>query len=166
MKTSEILDKYRKIISAILNCKPEEIKFFIKDRGEGKDKTIWDEIGNLTYTKDNNWSLGYYKVELHTKKIKKQISNFRLYKMPHCCAYMISCDVSVYAEFRNKRIGTILNQLRQDIGRLLGYSSFLCTDIEQNTNQRKLLATNGFKDIHNVVNKRTQNRVYLSVINL
>ena len=64
------------------------------------------------------------------------------------------------------RIGTILNQLRQDIGRLLGYSSIICTDIQQNTNQRKLLETNGWKDIHSVINKRTNNRVYLSVINI
>ena len=86
--------------------------------------------------------------------------------MPHCCAFMVSCNVNVTEKYRGMRIGTILNQFRQDIGRVLNYSSILCTDIEQNTHQRKLLKTNGWKDIHDVVNKRTKNRVYISVINI
>ena len=55
-----------------------------------------------------------------------------------------------------------MNTFRQDIARTLGYSSLMCTDIEQNVNQRKLLKTNGWKDIHSVINKRTKNHVYIS----
>jgi hypothetical protein len=80
--------------------------------------------------------------------------------MPHCCAFMISCNVYVSASYRNKRIGTTLNSLRQDIGRVLGFTSILCTDIEKNIHQRQLLKTNGWKDIHSVINKRTNNQVY------
>lgn len=156
MKTTELLDKYRKIIAPILKCEPEDIRFFITDKGRE------DEIGTLDYKKDNNWSLGQYRVKLKDE----EISRWKLYEMPHCCAFMISCNVIVHEKYRNKRIGTILNQLRQDIGRILGYSSILCTDIEKNVNQRKLLQTNGWKDVHSVINKRTNNRVYLSVINI
>lgn len=163
MKTQEILDKYRKIIAPILKCESKDIKFFIYGRGETyKNQMVQDEIGSLNYEKDNNWSLGTYVVKIKNT----EISRWKLYEMPHCCAFMISCNVTVNPDFRNKRIGTILNQLRQDIGRILNYSSVICTDIEKNTNQRKLLETNGWKDIHDVVNKRTKNRVYISVINI
>lgn len=79
---------------------------------------------------------------------------------------MVSCNALVKEKYRGKRIGTILNQLRQDIGRLLGYSAIICTDIDKNTPQRKLLATNGWKDVYSVLNKRTKNLVHLAVINL
>lgn len=163
MKTLEVLDKYRKIIAPILNCNKEDIRFFITNRGTTpEEQKVEDEIGNLIYEKDNNWALGTYIVKVNGK----EVSRWKLYEMPHCCAFMISCSVSVREEFRNKRIGTILNQLRQDIGRMLGYSSVLCTDIEENINQRKLLKTNGWLDLYSVVNKRTNNRVYLSVVNI
>lgn len=156
-----MLDKYRKVISGILECNPEDIKFYIGDSKE--------EIGTIDYDKNQvsvNWALGDYKVLQQVGEDKKLIAAWSLYQLQHCCAYMVSCRAMVCEEYRNKRIGTILNQLRQDIGRLLNYSAILCTDIEQNTNQRKLLKTNGWKDIHSLVNKRTNNRVYLSVINI
>lgn len=163
MKTLEVLDKYKKIISGILKCDLKDVKFFITDRGYyDEEKKIQDEIGSLIYTKNNDWSLGKYIVKVENK----EISSWRLYELPHCCAFMVSCNVNVDKNYRGKRIGTVLNQLRQDIGRILGYSSVICTDIEQNEYQRKLLKTNGWKDIHSVVNKRTNNRVYLSVVNI
>lgn len=161
MKTTEILDKYRQIISSILKCNKEDIKFFINNSIE--------EVGTIDFDKDEvakNWELGSYNVIQQIGEAKKSISSWKLYQLQHCCAFMVSCNVIVQESYRNKRIGTVLNQLRQDIGRLLGYSSIICTDIEQNINQRKLLYTNGWKDIYSVINKRTNNRVYLSVINI
>jgi hypothetical protein len=161
MKTLEVLDKYKKIISGILNCKPEEIKFYTNNSNE--------EIGTIDFDKNKiskNWELGYYKVIQQVEDKQILISDWKLYQLQHCCAFMVSCNVRVKDEYRNKRIGTILNQCRQDIGRLLGYSAILCTDIEQNQNQRKLLKTNGWKDVFSIINKRTNNRVYLTVINI
>jgi len=161
MKTLELLDKYKKIISGILKCNSEDIKFYINHSTE--------EIGTIDYDKDEvskNWELGTYQVIQQIENKKIVLSSWKLYQLQHCCAFMVSCNVIVHQDYRNKRIGTILNQLRQDIGRILGYSSILCTDIEQNINQRKLLKTNGWKDIHSVINKRTDNRVCISVINI
>jgi hypothetical protein len=170
MKTAELLDKYKKIISGLLRCEYDDITFSV---GKELIKEIEyfqpekDEQGNETgqqvrYTRWKNWSEGVYTVQ----KNDKIISTFELYKMPHCCAILVSCKANVNEEFRNKRIGTTLNNFRQDISKILGYSLLMCTDIEQNINQRKLLATNGWKDVYNIVNKRTNNRVYISVINL
>lgn len=161
MKTLEILDKYRKILAGLIDCNPQDIKFYESSSNE--------EIGTFDYDKDEvtqDWKLGSYKVIQQIEEKQVTISTWNLYQLQHCCAFMVSCNVKVDVNYRNKRVGTVLNQLRQDIGRLLGYSAILCTDIEQNTNQRKLLKTNGWKDIHSIVNKRTNNRVYLSVVNI
>lgn len=190
MKTKEILDKYRKILSGLLKLEEDSIKFYRVNQQYidpsmfkvmmANENTIEikeieyfepekDEQGNETgeqirHTRCNNWSEGKY-IVVNDKK-QNVISSFELYKMPHCCAILVSCKAFVCEEYRNKRIGTVLNQLRQDIGRLLGYSLLMCTDIAQNVCQRKLLATNGWKDIYEVKNKRTGNTVFLSVINL
>lgn len=176
MKTSEVLNKYRKIIAGLLSCNSEDISFYVNN----------ELIGELTYYKTEEEAREYsternipfnmedysnlprcFKLGNYSVKYKDEvISTWKLYEMPHCCAFMISCNVKVIENFRNKRVGTILNQLRQDIGRLLNYSSIICTDIEQNKHQRQLLKTNGWKDIHDVINKRTRNRVFISVINI
>lgn len=170
MKTEAVLKKYTKIIFSILQCEPKDIVFLVDNREIKEIKYLEpekDKDGNVTGKQNEQaywreWSEGKYKVMIKNKKL----STFELYKMPHCCAILVSCQAFVAEEFRNKRIGTVLNDFRQDIGRLLGYSLLFCTDIEQNKHQRKLLKTNGWKDIYDVVNKRTKNRVYLSVINL
>lgn len=170
MKTKELLDKYCKLIAGLLEVKPSEVSFFVGDN-EIKEIEYFepekDDEGNETgqqirHTRWNAWSEGSYKVLIG----KATLSTFELYKMPHCCAIIVSCKAFVAPQFRGKRVGTLLNSFRQDIGRALGYSLMMCTDIEQNEHQRKLLKTNGWKDIYDITNKRTGNRVYISVINL
>lgn len=175
MKTGALLDKYRKIIAGLINCSPDDIKFFVKN-SSGKLEEIeiieyfepekdkeGNETGNkIRYTRWNDWSEGSYSVVAD----KQTIASFELYKLPHCCAILVSCKAWVSEKYRGKRVGTTLNNLRQEIGRVLGYSTLMCTDIEQNKHQRQLLATNGWKDIYSVKNKRTENKVFVSVINL
>lgn len=176
----ELLDKYKILISDILKCKPEEIKFFseqIINEGLDNEKKEFIEIGELFYYKPNeegyteqtrqaNWNLGSYKIKQVIGENLNEISSWKLYQLPHCCAYMVSCNVYIEEEYRKKGIGTILNQLRIEIGKHLNYSSILCTDVKQNKGQRAILAKNGWEDIHSIKNKRTRNLVYLSVINI
>jgi len=179
MKTKEVLDKYRKILSGLLGSdyKPEDIRFFksCKDSYFGITTSLdrlpksFTEIGSFEYEdkpEDEhnviNWSEGTYAV--YAKETV--LSTFKLYRMPHCCGILISCNAFVNKEFRGKRVGTTLNMLRQDIGRVLGYSLLMCTDISQNAPQRKLLATNGWTDLKSFKNKRTGNTVFVSSINL
>ncbi len=154
----ELLDKYKKQISDKIGCKSEDILFC--------DDFSNREVQTLDYYKPHGGTPQSYSVRIIIDDKQHYISTFKLYEMPHCCAIMISCNVDVKEKYRNKGIGTILNKFRQEIGLLLGYSLLLCTDIEQNTHQRRLLKNNGWKDIYNVLNKRTGNNVFISVINL
>lgn len=179
MKTQSVLTKYQRILGGLLKIDPSKISFLINDTA-GKRPTDYTPIELIKYLepeKDENgektgelidasywrnWSEGAYKIMAG----KEVLSEFKLYKMPHCCAILVSCNAFVSPKFRNMGIGTVLNTFRQDIGRLLGYSTLMCTDIDQNTHQRQLLQTNGWKDIYSVRNKRTNNMVHVSVINL
>lgn len=188
MKTKALLDKYSKLIAGLLKMDALDFKFYtvndiryhssmwkmmLEDKNTIEIKEIeyfepekndkGEETGNqIRHIRWNDWSEGKYVIFCKDKLL----SSFELYKLPHCCAILVSCKAYVAEEFRGKRLGTLLNNMRQDIGKLLGYSVLMCTDIEANIHQRQLLATNGWKDIHDVKNKRTGNKVYLSVINL
>ena len=185
MNTEELIKKYQILISKALDCKPEHIKFY-------KDGS---KIGSIDYEKKEewgedyilDWELGNYSVMLDKENnlpeqflykdkptdgaipfsdYDKVIGSFKLYHLPYCCAFLVSCNAFVNYNFRKKGIGTILNLLRQDIGKLLNFTSILCTDIEDNIGQRKILKKNGWKDVHSVINKRTNNKLFLSVIDI
>jgi len=154
----ELLEKYKKQIAEKIQCESKDI-FFSDEFGN-------TEINDLYYYKPSGGNPRGFSVLQQIDGKKHIISTFKTYEMPHCCAIMISCNVEVKEKYRNKGIGTILNKFRQEIGKLLGYSLLLCTDIEQNIHQRKLLKNNGWKDVYNIVNKRTNNKVFISVIEL
>lgn len=172
MKTHELLDKYTKLINALLGSK--EVKFFHRPGSYNftNGKVIsWKEIGHEVEAADEkndkpaihyDWSIGHYRLDIDGYQYAAE---WKLYQMPHCCAICVSCNAEVAKPFRGKRLGTLLNNLRKELSTHLGYSLLLCTDIAQNEHQRKLLATNGWRDIYSVVNRRTGNHVYISVVN-
>jgi hypothetical protein len=169
-----LLDKYCKLIAGLLGDSPSNIhiqRYMDKLdsnnlKGIGKE---WRDIGSEEGIGDGvkypstDWAVGDYRV---VTKDGKEISKWKLYQLPHCCGVMVSCDVVVMPEFRNKRVGTLLNNLRQDIGRILRYSCVLCTDIDQNEHQKRILETNGWKTIHKFINIKTKNKVNINVINI
>ncbi len=99
-------------------------------------------------------------------KPSKLIAWFQLSPMPGCCGYVISHYSVVNLEYRGKGLGTLLNKFRIELCKQLGYTAILCTDLKTNEAQRKILHKNGWKDIHEILNKRTGNRVCLTVHNI
>lgn len=94
------------------------------------------------------------------------IASFSLASMVNCCGICVSTEARVVEAWQRKGLGTLLNAIRIDWARVLGYGLLLCTDIASNTPQRRVLAKNGWQDIHTFRNPRTGNDVVLSVINL
>jgi hypothetical protein len=122
------------------------------------------DLVNKTYNCSYSDKLEIGKYELVVKE--ETIASFELHPMINCCGICVSTKSNISEKYRNKGLGTILNSIRIDIARYNNYSLLLCTDIESNIPQRKILKANGWKDVHSFVNKRTINRVYLTVINL
>lgn len=52
MKTAEVLDKYRKILSGILKCDPENILLYIRKSGN------WSDVGHFDYDKKQLANIG------------------------------------------------------------------------------------------------------------
>lgn len=94
---------------------------------------------------------------------ERRIAQFSLYQFPSCCAFCVSTGAYVEEQYRRRGINTIANRLRQWIAKEAGYSALICTDVANNVAERKTLAKNGFKDIYELDNKRTGNRVLISV---
>ena len=162
MEDKKLLDEYKMKISKILGCSLNDILFY-KDCYTGKPTIVED----FTYYKPivgSNYAI--FSVRLKNEDKEEKISTFSLYEMPHCCAFMVSCNVNISSKFREKGLGKILNLFRIEIGKQLGYSAILCTDISTNIAQRKILKDNGWEDIYEIKNKRTNNLVHLTVKNL
>jgi hypothetical protein len=170
MKTSELVDKYQKVLGGLLGCNPSAISFQVSPTSTSNcGARVWSPVGGLLQPAVDdkpalyqNWGVGRYRV----LAAEATVSTFELYQMPHCCGIIVSCRAEVAPTYQRRRVGTLLNTMRQDIGRSLGYSLMLCTDIEQNVPQRRLLKTNGWRDLTSFVNRRTNNKVFIVAINL
>ena len=144
----DIVEKYNKSIDAIL--------------GHGQ----W-ELQNVDEkcSYEGKLSVGKYKLVL-TFGTKTVVASFELFPMINCCGMCVSTQARVDYKYQGKGLGTILNSLRIDIARHLGYGCLMCTDVESNTYQRKILARNGWMDVDKFVNPRTKNTLFISVIHL
>jgi hypothetical protein len=94
------------------------------------------------------------------------IARFSLAQLHGCCGICVSYHSIVYPPFRNIGIGSILNKMRFEIAKSVGYGILMCTDVVANIPQRKILENNGWEEVHMFTNPRTDNRVSIHVINL
>lgn len=93
------------------------------------------------------------------------VAFFKLVGLPGCCGVCVSCGAGVYEPLK-KGLGTLLNEMRIVMAKKGGFGVLLCTDRELNTPQRKILAKNGWKDVFQFKNPRSQNVVNISVKDL
>jgi len=89
------------------------------------------------------------------------VAGFSLSQMPGCCGLCVSHDAYVISSLRGRGIGTALNELRIYLARNMGYTCLLCTDVDSNEPQKKILSKNGWKTNMTFCNKRTGNIVNL-----
>ena len=144
---------------------PEKIRLHINGILGRTDWKLRNDTEKVDYSE--KLALGRYSLTVPSEPSESGlVASFKLYPMINCCGICVSTQAMVTAAYQHKGLGTLLNQVRIDIARSLGYSLLLCTDIEKNAYQRKILARNGWRDIANFINRRTNNRVYISCINL
>lgn len=123
---------------------------------------------NPYHVYEDKLPVGFYELIITGDIVDKGllIASFQLYPMINCCGICVSTRAYVAPKFQGQGIGTIMNQVRIDIARNAGYSLLMCTDVESNIKQRAILKRNGWRDLDSFINRRTNNRVYISVINL
>lgn len=94
------------------------------------------------------------------------IAEFTLVCMPGCCGIVISTRVKVDIRYRNKGIGTLLNQMRIQMAHDAGYGVIMCTDVIHNEPQQAILKKNNWWRAFMFPNPRTSNVVALDFIHV
>lgn len=145
----ELVEKFKKQLAPILGT--EEFTFVRLEHKEDYETKLRS---------------GHFHIVVPSNVSDKVAATFALLPMPGCCGICISTGAYVCSDLRGRGLGTILNTIRIEIARYMGYTVLLCTDVESNKAQRAILAKNGWKDIYQFVNKRTKNTVNISVIDL
>ena len=107
-----------------------------------------------------------YSVHYAEPKNQQEIARFSLKQLPGCCGICVSFHANVSTTIRKKGIGSLLNKIRQQIAWNNGYTILLCTDVEKNEPQQKILNKNGWQKIMTFNNRRTHNKVCLHSITL
>lgn len=153
-----MIQKYLKKCQEILNA---ECIITIFKFGKGTDQLTRTE--QLEYVKGSDRPLTFI---LKTINSRGYIASFKLVEMPGCCGICISTGASVDGAYRNRGLGKVLNQFRKEIANYLGYTVLLCTDVDKNVAQKRILDKEGFKHVHQFTNKRTGNVVNISVFDI
>jgi len=94
------------------------------------------------------------------------ITTFRIKQLPGCCGVGVSTGVEVRPTFQNMGVSTLMNKFRQEYAKLLSYGVLLCTDVESNIAQQKVLKKNKWKKLHSFRNPKTSNQVAIHCIDL
>lgn len=90
-------------------------------------------------------------------------TSYQLAPMPGCCGVSIFTGIQIWESYRNKGVGTYFHREAEQFMRDLGYSCGFCTITSYMTVERKILEKQGWKKVHEFVNKRTRNTVEMWV---
>jgi hypothetical protein len=92
------------------------------------------------------------------------IGTFNLQQLPGCCGVCVSFWARTADGQKRKGYGTALNAYRKELAKKMGYTVLMCTDVDRNVPQRKILEKNGWKTLQSFTNKRTGNKVNISTV--
>lgn len=98
--------------------------------------------------------------------IEAMYASFGIQQLTGCCGVCVSTAAQVSPTYRHRGLGTYLNEVRQGMAKRLGYAVMLCTDVETNVYERKILKKTGWRDIYRFANPRTRNIVHISIRDL
>lgn len=132
-------------------------EIYFKPAGFGEDEPLFDKMDQGQYTLCFTDCAG---------NRGQTIARWELVQMKNCCGICVSTAAYVEPEFRNKGLGLVLNQIRIDMARAMGYSLLFCTDVVANEPQQKILNANGWQRIHTFLNRGSGNVVGLHIIGL
>jgi GNAT superfamily N-acetyltransferase len=137
-----------------------------------KTKKYSKEIGELfielqPHNEQDEWyddkvDCGKYRLRIG----KHIIATWELYGMKNCCGICVSTAAFVDPKCRKNGLGRILNRVRIDLAKYMGYGLLLCTDVTRNKPQQRILESNGWKQLYTFINPRTKNEVAIHIVDL
>lgn len=118
---------------------------------------------NDDYGYSENIENKYVVIEVATKS---KIAAFSMTGLPGCCGVCVSHYSRVADKFQGKGLGTLLCGIRKDIAKTMRYSCLLCTDVDDNLPQQRILDKHNWKKVFSFKNIRTGSKINISVVNL
>jgi hypothetical protein len=115
------------------------------------------------FDKDDGERYGFYLID---SSDYDYIAGFVMCQLPGCCGICLSTKAYVSYSLQGRGLGLILAKLRIAIAKEAGYTVLMCTDVDTNVPQRKIMSRLGWKDIYQFNNLRTGNDVNISVLDL
>ena len=150
-----------------LVCRAGKIAYSVKD-GKATHNTVqgisYDDIDGFILKRQSYWE--QFPDGTYEEQFDFVVARFDLSQMVGCCGICISHNSWVNKAYRDLGIGTILNQMRQQIAFQLSNSLMICTDVDTNVAQKRLLEKTNWKLLDSFVNCRTGNTVNLHSIHL
>lgn len=134
--------------------------FMRKYQEEGRFLIFMQDVQDV-FLPSNNWP--------HTDALDQRpeyIGEFALVSLPGCCGAVVSTHSFVNERYRNRGLGTLLNEMRRELAYRLGYGLMLCTDLASNVPQQKVLERNGWTLASKFQNRRTLNTLNLHYVHL
>ena len=116
---------------------------------------------DVTYELTLNKMGGFIKSKVN----KIVVARFKLVEMPGCCGVVISTAAFTDPDYQKRGIGTSLNKFRIAIARAVGYSTMMCTAVDDGITE-KILNKNHWIKTGTFVNKRTNNSISMYTIPL
>jgi hypothetical protein len=132
----------REEVDLLTELDPEKLLYYVKYND------------NVTYRLILNREAGF----IRKKKEQVEVAHFKLVEMPGCCGVVISTGAFTSESFRQRGIGTALNKFRMAIAKAIGYSTMMCTAVDDGITE-KILNKNGWTKIGGFVNRRTDNSI-------
>jgi hypothetical protein len=102
---------------------------------------------------------------IQKKKDRVVVAYFRLVEMTGCCGVVISTGARTEEKFQRRGIGTALNKFRIAIAKAIGYTTMICTAVDDGVTE-KILTKNGWQKILSFKNRRTNHPISMYSIML
>jgi hypothetical protein len=109
------------------------------------------------YDNDGKMNGGIFKIYLEEEGTL--VSQFIIEPMGGCRGVCVSKKVSIEPQFRGMGYGTTLCQFREKLAMYFDYSAMICSVVDGNIPQEKIMLNNGWSVISSFHNKRTGNQV-------
>ena len=133
----------------------------IEEQVKKKNLKVTCSIGDrmLMGAKELGYNISF---ELTTPRSSHFIS-WEMSQLPGCCMYLTCFHMYITDKYRGKGLGTLLQSMKEEIARYLGYTFLICTVTDNNESQKKVLEKTGWKMIHQEENKRSCNIVNMYI---
>lgn len=108
---------------------------------------------------------GYKRLDVYVSATSAAVYvvRFSLSELPGCCGYLVSHNLRVCPEYRNRGVGKLFQEIKFEMAKTFGYTYLMCTTTQHNEVENHILTQYGWQQIHSGINARTSNQLYMWV---